>query len=300
MLQDHEGWLWITCNKGPDAREQARARISWLRDGSRRLRTIVYGAPDGLRASEFNGSSQPAGWTARDGRLWLPSIKGVVVVEPSALRPNPLPPPVVLEQVRIDRQLVFGRKAYIAGPGAGELELRYAAVTFTAPAKIRFGYRLDGFDADWRDAAIAAPRITPTCRPEGTPSGSWRPTPTACGARIAATAGSSCGRISIGGLVSPRHCPHHRPRRDDLDSRPRPAHAGARAGAHCARRRAHAGAARAGFRAPAGGSLGTGQRVALSRAVRRCAGGLPRAGHDGRLVASTGPSCACSATKAGR
>ena len=116
------------------------------------MHTKVYAAMDGLPASEFNGSSQPAGWAARDGRLWFPSIKGVIVVDPSALRPNPLPPPVVLEQVRIDRQLVPGGSTFAAGPGSGELEFRYAALSFTTPARIRFKYRLDGFDVDWRDA----------------------------------------------------------------------------------------------------------------------------------------------------
>jgi PAS domain S-box-containing protein len=150
VLEDREGWLWITCNKG--LMRVSKRDLDAVADGGlTRLPTVVYGAPDGLRASEFNGSSQPAGWAARDGRLWLPSVKGVIVVEPSALRSNLLPPPVVLEQVRIDRQEVAG-PSYTARPGSGELELRYAALSFEAPARIRFRYRLDPFDSDWRDA----------------------------------------------------------------------------------------------------------------------------------------------------
>jgi PAS domain S-box-containing protein len=151
VLEDREGSLWIPCNKG--LMRVSKSELNLVAAGRQAtIHTKVYAAMDGLPASEFNGSSQPAGWAARDGRLWFPSIKGAVVVDPAALRPNPLAPPVVLEQVRIDRQLVPGGGTFTAGPGAGELELRYAALSFTTPARIRFKYRLDGFDADWRDA----------------------------------------------------------------------------------------------------------------------------------------------------
>ncbi len=151
VLEDREGSLWIPCNKG--LMRLSKRELNLVAAGRQaNVHTKVYAAMDGLPASEFNGSSQPAGWAARDGRLWFPSIKGVVVVDPSALRPDPLPPPVALEQVRIDRQLVPGGSTFTAGPGSGELELRYAALSFTTPARIRFKYRLDGFDVDWRDA----------------------------------------------------------------------------------------------------------------------------------------------------
>jgi PAS domain S-box-containing protein len=151
VLEDNDGWLWVTCNKG--LIRVSKRDLDAFADGTvSRIRSTVYGAADGLRTSEFNGSSQPAGWRARDGRLWLPSIKGVVVVDPSALRPSQTPPPVVIEQVRIDRQQVPVGQMETVAPGSGELEFRYAALAFTAPTKIRFRYRLEGFDADWRDA----------------------------------------------------------------------------------------------------------------------------------------------------
>jgi PAS domain S-box-containing protein len=151
VLEDREGSLWISCNKG--LMRVSKRELDAVAAGRQvDVHTKVYAAMDGLPASEFNGSSQPAGWAAHDGRLWFPSIKGVIVVDPAALRPNPLPPPVVLEQVRIDRQPVSGGPGFAAGPGTGELELRYAALSFTTPARIRFKYRLDGFDVDWRDA----------------------------------------------------------------------------------------------------------------------------------------------------
>ena len=40
---------------------------------------------DGVKSNECNGGSQPAGWRGRDGRLWFPTIKGLVVLDPEQL-----------------------------------------------------------------------------------------------------------------------------------------------------------------------------------------------------------------------
>jgi signal transduction histidine kinase/CheY-like chemotaxis protein len=39
-----------------------------------------------------------------------------------------------------------------AGPGEGNLEFQYTAFQFVAPTRLRFRYKLDGFDADWVEA----------------------------------------------------------------------------------------------------------------------------------------------------
>ena len=39
-----------------------------------------------------------------------------------------------------------------------KLELRYTALSLAAPEKVRFRYRLDGFDTGWVDAAGLGPR----------------------------------------------------------------------------------------------------------------------------------------------
>jgi signal transduction histidine kinase/ActR/RegA family two-component response regulator len=151
VLPDRQGSLWLTCNRG-----LSRIAISELAEvtaGRRRtVDSTVYAEADGLPTSEFNGGSSPAGMIARDGRLWLPSIKGIVVVDPARLMRNALAPPVVIEQVLANRRAQPpGVEADVA-PGAGALEIQYTALSFTAPARVRFRYQLEGFDHDWVDA----------------------------------------------------------------------------------------------------------------------------------------------------
>jgi signal transduction histidine kinase/ligand-binding sensor domain-containing protein/CheY-like chemotaxis protein len=155
VLPDQRGSLWLTCNRGLSRVSIAELdALDRLGQGATRpvIRPTVYAEVDGLPTSEFNGGSSPAGIAARDGRLWLPSIKGVVVVDPQRLTRNAVPPPVVIEHVLVDRIAQDHRVEADAPPGSGALEIQYTALSFTAPTRVRFRYQLEGFDADWVDA----------------------------------------------------------------------------------------------------------------------------------------------------
>jgi signal transduction histidine kinase/ligand-binding sensor domain-containing protein/ActR/RegA family two-component response regulator len=151
VLDDGRGHLWMTCNRGlwrvsvHELDEVARGRRA-------RVEPVVYAESDGLPSSEFNGGSFPSGIVARDGSLWFPSIGGLVRVDPARIGRNPLPPPVAIERVVVDREVHAPADAIVAPPGRGELEVHYTALSFAAPARVRFRYRLEGFDRDWVEA----------------------------------------------------------------------------------------------------------------------------------------------------
>jgi signal transduction histidine kinase len=82
------------------------------------------------------------------------------MVDPKSLRLNTQPPPLVIEQVLVDDQPVAGRPAFATSaaefplrvtvpPGDHRLEIHYAALSFTAPEKVRFRTMLEGFDKGW-------------------------------------------------------------------------------------------------------------------------------------------------------
>jgi signal transduction histidine kinase/CheY-like chemotaxis protein/HPt (histidine-containing phosphotransfer) domain-containing protein len=117
-----------------------------------RIPTVVYGKADGMNTTECNGGFQPAGWKGRDGRLWFPTMKGPVVVDPAKLESRDAPQPVMIEQVFVDGREFDPRAAASARPGKGALEFRYSAPNFRSPHRVAFRYRLHGFDRNWIDA----------------------------------------------------------------------------------------------------------------------------------------------------
>ncbi|HWL15970.1 MAG TPA: triple tyrosine motif-containing protein, partial [Opitutus sp.] len=90
-----------------------------------------------------------------DGKLWFASGKGVISADPARIEANPLPPPVVIDSLWTD-----GRREPVAAaqvtsrlrPDHERLEFRFSGLSFVAPTKVLFKYRLDGIDRHWIDA----------------------------------------------------------------------------------------------------------------------------------------------------
>ena len=150
ILEDGQGHLWLSGLRGlarfpgGQLEDLAEGRIA-------AVTPTVYGVADGMRTVECNGGGQPAGWKARDGRLLFPTVHGIAVVDPSRMRRNALAPPVHIEATLVNRRAVPAEALARLPPGRPEIEIRYTAVSFTAPDRVRFRYQLEGYDADWVD-----------------------------------------------------------------------------------------------------------------------------------------------------
>ncbi len=155
ILEDGRRNLWMSSNQG--IFRANRDQIDDLADGGSRsaVRSTAYGTADGMKTSDVGGGSQPAGWRTRDGKLWFPTAKGLIFIDPEHLETNLLPPPVYVERVLSDGSVVAGVEpgaSLTLRPGKGELELHFTALSFLVPEKVRFKYRLEGYDDGWVDA----------------------------------------------------------------------------------------------------------------------------------------------------
>ena len=150
ILEDDHANLWMSCNKG--IFRVSKQELNDFADGKlHSISSVVYETADGLRSNECNTGS-PAGCRTRDGKLWFPTIKGVAVIDPNNIQINTLVPPVTIEQVIIDGKAVGPTEKIEMPPGRGELEFHFTALSFLAPEKVRFKYKLEGFDKDWTEA----------------------------------------------------------------------------------------------------------------------------------------------------
>jgi signal transduction histidine kinase len=120
------------------------------------IASIAYGRLDGMESPQCNGAGKPSVWKGADGRLWFPTSKGVVAVDPRSMKIDYVPPPVYVDQVTVDKRPlklgVNGATPVRVRPGRGELEFRYTALCLSAPEKTHFKYKLEGIDPDWVEA----------------------------------------------------------------------------------------------------------------------------------------------------
>jgi PAS domain S-box-containing protein len=151
ILNDDLGNLWLSSNQGlasVNQRELLEAAAGVR--GRVEVREIV--PLEGRRRIEFNGATQNAGWKGADGRLWYPTIRGLVVVDPAHLRSNPVPPPVHIEELLVDGRRVEIIDGLELPPGGGGLEIHYTATSLLIPERVTFRYVLEGYDGTWVDA----------------------------------------------------------------------------------------------------------------------------------------------------
>jgi signal transduction histidine kinase/streptogramin lyase len=148
ILDDGRGHLWLSSNHGV-ARVARRELDDFAAGRVTRVQPIGYGVADGMRSAECNGAHQPAGWRARDGRLWFPTIQGVTAVDPHRMTLNTLAPPVLVEELRVNGvEVALGENLELP-PGRSRLHFQYTALSLVAPENMKFRYRLEGFDEDW-------------------------------------------------------------------------------------------------------------------------------------------------------
>jgi PAS domain S-box-containing protein len=149
---DHEVWVYTACGLVRIARTELDA---WVRDPSRTVQTTVFDTSDGVRSHSFTVGTTPRVAKSTDGRLWFLPLDGVSVIDPHHLTLNKLPPPVHIEQIVAD-----GKRYDLSSQGSGavhlpprvrDLTIDYTALSLVVPEKVRFRFKLEGQDADWRE-----------------------------------------------------------------------------------------------------------------------------------------------------
>jgi signal transduction histidine kinase/ligand-binding sensor domain-containing protein/CheY-like chemotaxis protein len=151
VAEDSQGSLWLATNRGLFSVPRVDLE-SLAADPRSKPRMRMYHLADGLRNSEFSGGNSQTSFLDVDGTLWLPSIRGLVRVNPAGIRTNPLRPPVHVENVLADGvPLALDGKISVP-PGITNWEFQYTALSMLAPERVRFRYRLDGYQTEWIDA----------------------------------------------------------------------------------------------------------------------------------------------------
>lgn len=110
-----------------------------------------YGVADGLLAVEGVKRHRSVSIDAR-GRVWFSMARGVSMVDPARVDGRTEPAVMQIEDMSAD-----GTRVDLRGPrripsSGRRITLSYAGLSLGVPDRVRYRYRLDGFDAEWSDA----------------------------------------------------------------------------------------------------------------------------------------------------
>jgi signal transduction histidine kinase/ligand-binding sensor domain-containing protein len=147
---DARGDLWLYARCGL-IRIDRSGFTRWLANPSAFLYPRVLDTADGFRpfSPPFEGVSRSA-----DGRLWFNGLEALQVIDPAHLYTNSVTPPVHIESVRADFRNYAVVDRLRLPPLTRNVEIDYSALSFLAPEKVDFRYRLSGFDHEWHEVGI--------------------------------------------------------------------------------------------------------------------------------------------------
>lgn len=153
IQEDNRGNLWLGCRLG-----YFLARIDQLQalaDGRiSRIDAMLLGPEDGLTGISPVHGAQPSSWKDRNGVLWFATNRGIIAFDPALLPGHPAQPPVYIQEVLIDGRAVATSRDLGVTSGNHRVEFRFAALSFTAPKRVRLRHKLEGVDPEWVDTGI--------------------------------------------------------------------------------------------------------------------------------------------------
>jgi len=154
ILEDDAGFLWMSCNRG--VYRVSKQELNDFAEGkAKSIHCTAYAMEDGMIGQDTNGGDWPNALKSRDGRLWFPTLKGAVVVDPAHLPIDSEPPRVIIEEILVDNRSLRPEASINVPPGHGSMTFRYTGLSFAAPWRVHFSYQLEGFD---KNPVEAGPR----------------------------------------------------------------------------------------------------------------------------------------------
>jgi ligand-binding sensor domain-containing protein/signal transduction histidine kinase len=151
ILPDNHGHIWVDSSRG------------FFGLSTRDFDDFASGKTDHVTCADFTGldgvkSSErlyqkDSGCRTLDGRIWFPTSEGVVAIDPDRIKTRSVPPRIYIQSTRANgKELKPGGKT--ARPGKGDLEFQYAGLSYIAPQRIHYRYRLEGYNKEWVDAGM--------------------------------------------------------------------------------------------------------------------------------------------------
>jgi ligand-binding sensor domain-containing protein/serine phosphatase RsbU (regulator of sigma subunit) len=140
VLPDAEGKLWLSTNGG-----------GLLQFDPKDRKFLVYESSDGVQDNEF---SQGSFLRSKSGELFFGGVGGFNAFFPRDITRDPYVPPVVMTAFKVFNQEVkLDRPVWTLPPlevsYSDSFEVQFAALSFAAPTKNRYAYKLEGFDDDF-------------------------------------------------------------------------------------------------------------------------------------------------------
>ena len=146
MAEDRFGSLWAATSNHVLRINRARLLDGTLGDGDVR----EFGIADGLRGVQGVERSRSV-VTDAAGRIWFSLNRGISMVDPARLTRTSAPAVAHVQSISVDGNPIhMGGVIRIPG-GQRRITFAYSGLILSVPERVRYRYRLEGYDSLWSD-----------------------------------------------------------------------------------------------------------------------------------------------------
>lgn len=158
LAEDAKGRIWISTTAGISRLDPASGRITNF---------------DAAAGAQIMGYFVGAFDRFDDGAIAFGGMQGVTIFHPVDVHPLPSPDGVTLTEMSVLRADSDGSSAPVPvrlsgsdpghlslPPGANDIDIEFAALSYAAPDLLRYAYRLEGLNEDWVEVDANRRRIS--------------------------------------------------------------------------------------------------------------------------------------------
>jgi ligand-binding sensor domain-containing protein/signal transduction histidine kinase len=178
IADDGHGSLWIASS----IHVLRVNRDSLINGTSTDADSREFSLADGLRGVESVKRSRSVIVDAA-GRIWFSTNNGISVVDPARLRSSAVPAIAHVQAIATDGSSLPVKGSILVPGGGKRLTIKFAGLSLSAPDRVRYRYRLEGFDSDWSGTLASREAIYTNLAPgpyrfrvmASNPDGLWSP-----------------------------------------------------------------------------------------------------------------------------
>ncbi len=147
ILKDKKNNYWLSCDMGVITIKKDDID-KFITKKKNYIKYSLFGISNGMKNIQCSKYNNNSAIKIKNGDFWFATANGISVVNPSTLKINKLPPSVIINELHINGQRHdLNEKVFKVREC---LHFRFTAPSFTSPEKIKFKYKLDGYDKDWK------------------------------------------------------------------------------------------------------------------------------------------------------
>ena len=149
FIDDQIGGVWLSTDIGI-VKVEKQELTDFVAGKISKVNTRILNESDGMITRECTGATRSF-FDSETGNIWIPTYEGVVIINPKMNIINDVVPKIYILSAKVDNQVIDIYKEDIKiKPGAFRYAFNFTSLSYISPAHIKFKYKLDGIDDEWR------------------------------------------------------------------------------------------------------------------------------------------------------